>query len=226
MSAPDRPGLLADGATVEQDSAWWVRALTASGPEHDAAVARLHGMLLRVCRAELNRRRAQLGVSGPEVEDLAYQAAADATMAVTAKVATFRGDSRFTTWAYKFAVFEVSSKVGRHFWRTRTTVLDPEDWDRLPDRLGVDPAGHAQHQQLLAAVRAAVEAELTERQRSVFVALVMAGVPLDALVAETGSSRNAIYKTMFDARRKLRHALVTSGHLDDPAATRAAGEGP
>jgi len=47
------------------------------------------------------------------------------------------------------------------------------------------------------------------------VAIVVDGVPLDALVAELGSNRNGVYKTSFDARRKLRAALVTGGYLDD-----------
>jgi RNA polymerase sigma-70 factor (ECF subfamily) len=64
----------------------------------------------------------------------------------------------------------------------------------------------------------AVEEELTPRQRQIFVAIVVAGVPLDALVAEFGSSRGAIYKTMFDARRKLRAALVANGYLDHDTA--------
>ena len=223
MNSTDPPWVASRDVTLEQDSAAWVSALTATGPEHDAAVARLHAMLLRVCRAEVNRRHAQLGVTGPELEDLAYQAAADATMAVTAKVTTFRGDSRFTTWAYKFAIFEVSNKIGRHFWQTRTTPLDAGDWNQLPSRLGLDPAEHAQHQQLINAVRAAVDQELSERQRTVFTALIIDGVSLDTLVAQTGSTRNALYKTMFDARGKIRHYLVTNGYLDS---ANGAKEGP
>lgn len=221
MASPESPTLMATAPASDAESAAWVRALTGTGSEYDDAVARLHALLLRACRGEVNRRHTELGVVGPELEDLVYQAAADATVAVTAKVATFRGDSRFTTWAYKFAVFEVSTKIGRHFWRTRTTPLDAEDWDRLPDRLGVDPAGHAQHRELIDAVRAAVDHELSDRQRTVFVALVLDGVPLDALAAQTGSTRNALYKTMFDARRKIRRHLVTNGYLDEIPATPA-----
>ncbi|MDT0263967.1 RNA polymerase sigma factor [Jatrophihabitans lederbergiae] len=213
LLVPDPP---VHNATVAADeSAEWVRALSGTGLVHDQAVARLHAMLVRACHRELHRRRGQLDISGPELEDLAYQAAADATMAVTAKISTFRGESRFTTWAYKFAIFEVSTKVGRHFWQKRTTPLDAEDWDRLPDRLGIDPAGQVQHQELLAAVRAAVETELSPRQRTVFVALVIEGVPLDALVERTGSNRNALYKSMFDARGKIRKSLVTNGYIND-----------
>ncbi len=126
-----------------------------------------------------------------------------------------RDESRFTTWACKFAIFEVSAKIGRHFWRHPAVPLDAEDWDRLPDRFGLDPAQEAEWRDLLAALRRAVDDKLTPRQREVFVAIVLNGVPLDALVLELGSSRNAIYKVLFDARRKLRSALVANGYLRD-----------
>jgi RNA polymerase sigma-70 factor, ECF subfamily len=98
--------------------------------------------------------------------------------------------------------------------------LDAAAWDRLPDRFGTSPADHAERQDLVAALRCAVEEELTERQRRVFVAIVVNGVPLDALVVQLGSSRNAIYKTMFDARRKLRAALAAKGYLTGSAQER------
>lgn len=165
-------------------------------------------------RAESHRRSAQLGTAGPEVDDLAHQAAADALVAIMAKLRQFRGESRFTTWAYKFVVFEVSTKFNRHFWRSRDLSLAEEDWERLPDRFGFQPEEISERRAVIAAVRAAVDAELTEHQRRVFIAIVLNGEPLDVVVAELGSNRNAIYKTMFDARRKLRGYLVANGYLD------------
>ncbi len=202
---------------LDPDSAWWVQGLGGSGPTHEEAVARLHELLLRVARAEVRRRSSQWSVGGPELDDLAHQAATDALIAVLAKVSEFRGESRFTTWACKFAIFEVSSKVGRHFWQRPTVFMDAEDWDRLPDRLGMDPARVAEWGDVVAALHRAVDDELTDRQRRIFVAIVLNGTPLDALVIELGSSRNAIYKALFDARRKLRASLVTHGYLDDDA---------
>jgi RNA polymerase sigma-70 factor (ECF subfamily) len=170
-----------------------------------------------VARAEVRRRRGQWSVGGPELDDLAHQAATDALVAVMAKVSQFRGESRFTTWACKFAIFEVSSKIGRHFWQRPTVSMDAEDWDRLPDRFGMDPARVAEWGDVVAALHRAVDDELSDRQRRIFVAIVLNGTPLDALVIELGSSRNAIYKALFDARRKLRASLVTHGYLDDDA---------
>jgi RNA polymerase sigma-70 factor (ECF subfamily) len=170
--------------------------------------------VVRIARAEVHRRSGPLRITGPEADDLAHQAAADALVAIIDKVGRFRGESRFATWAYKFVIFEVSAKIGRHFWRTAPVSLDAEDWDRLPDRFGFEPAQQAQWHDLLAALRRAVEQDLTERQRRVFVAIVLNAIPLDTLVVELGSHRNAIYKTLFDARRKLRANLAANGYLD------------
>jgi RNA polymerase sigma-70 factor (ECF subfamily) len=198
----------------------WVAALQSPGAERDDTVARLHEALLRVARSELRRRHGQLDVSGPELDDLAHQAAADAMLAIMAKLDQFRGESKFTTWAFKFVMFEVSAKIGRHFWRRPPVALTAEDWDRLPDRFGFDPAGESERRDFVRAVYRAVQEDLTEHQRQVFVALVLDGIPMDALAEKLGSSRNAIYKTMFDTRRKLRVSLVANGYLHDEAVRR------
>jgi RNA polymerase sigma-70 factor (ECF subfamily) len=200
---------------LDPDSAGWLRMLAGTGPARETALARLHEMLVRIARGEVGRRAPRLQLTGPELDDLAHQAAADALIAITRKLGQFRGESRFTTWAYKFVIFEVSAKIGRHFWRHPDVRLDAEDWDRLPARFGFDPVQEAEWRDLLAALRRAVDEELTARQRRVFVAIVLNGVPLDALVIELASNRNAIYKTLFDARRKLRAALAANGYIGE-----------
>jgi RNA polymerase sigma-70 factor (ECF subfamily) len=208
-------------AGLDAESVDWPRALAGTGPQREEALARLHALLLRIARREVARRGPQLQLTGPELDDLAYQAAADALVAITRKLGEFRGESRFTTWAYKFVIFEVSAKIGRHFWRHPSVPLDAEGWERLPDRFGFDPAQEAEWRDLLAALRRAVDQELTERQRRVFVAIVLNNVPLDTLVIELGSNRNAIYKTLFDARRKLRAALAANGYIGDDGGRRS-----
>jgi RNA polymerase sigma-70 factor (ECF subfamily) len=205
--APARP------AEIDAEGLRWVQRLQVSGRDRDAAIAELHALLLPVARSEARRRSAQLQLAGPELDDLAHQALADALLLITAKASSFRGDSRFTTWAYKFVIFEVSSKMSRHFWRRAPVPLDEERWEALPARFGVEPARQSEARELLDAVREAVEHDLTARQRMVFVAIVLNGMPLDELVAELGSNRSAIYKTMFDARRKLRAVLAAKGYV-------------
>src|SRR5215831_4251333 len=115
-------------ARLDSESAAWLRLLAGTGPPREAALARLHGLLVRIAQGEVRRRRRQLPITGPELDDLAHQAAADALVAITGKLGQFRGESRFTTWAYKFVMFEVSAKMGRHFWRHPSVPLDAEDW--------------------------------------------------------------------------------------------------
>ena len=204
----------AGGRDLDPDTRQWLHDLDAANPSRPDALSRLHQNLLRGAYAEIGRRRGHHPLGGPELDDLAHQAADDALVAITAKLAEFRGESRFTTWAYRFVILEVSSKLGRHFWQRPTVAMEPTDWERFPSRFGTHPDDHAERVELVAAVRLAVTEELTDHQRHVFVALVVDGVPLDALAIRLGSSRNAIYKTMFDARRKLRAVLVAKGHLE------------
>ena len=203
-------------AVPDDASAEWLSALTGTGAAREAGLARLHGLLVRVAGRELRRREAGAWISGRELDDLAHQAADDAMLAILGKLGSFRGESRFTTWAYRFVVLEVSSKLGRHYWRQHPAAhLEAEAWDRLADRLGAGPGEDAEHAELVKAVRQAVDETLTEHQRRLFVAVVLDEVPLDALVDRLGTNRNAIYKAIFDARRKIRGFLVAIGYLEE-----------
>lgn len=193
----------------------WRRTLTAGGAVQRSAEARLYDLLLRVTQGEVRRRSVSLRFAGPELDDIAHQAAADAVIGVLRRLHEFRGESRFTTWAYTFAVFEVSTKVGRHFWQHPTVSLDATGWDQLPDRIGISPEEAGEATELLAAFQTAIDTVLTRRQREVLLAVVVRGVPLDALALARKTSRGALYKTLFDARRKLRGYLVTNQYLDD-----------
>lgn len=198
---------------LDPQSRRWIDGLQGSGTRYEACLARLHALLLRAAHHETNRRRGWLGsVSGPELDDIAQQSADDALMTIVGRLDDFRGASRFTTWAYKFAMFEVSGKMARHAWRERPLALDETAWERLPDRLAALPERTAEQRELLSVLRRAVEEQLTDHQRHVFVAAALNEIPIDALALEIGSNRNAVYKTLFDARRKLRASLAASGH--------------
>jgi RNA polymerase sigma-70 factor (ECF subfamily) len=200
--------------TLDPESAEWLRALAAPGAEGDAAARRLHALLVPIARSAALRRGSGARIGGPELDDLVHQAAADAQLAIMAKLDQFRGESRFTTWAYKFVIFEVSAAFGRHFWTRPGVAFEAEDWERLPDRLGLDPVRKSEWRDLVDALRRSIDEDLSARQRAVFVAIVLNGVPLDALAAKLGSNRNAIYKSLFDARVKVHRRLVADGHLD------------
>ncbi len=208
------------GGAPDAESVRWVQSLRRSGADGDAALERLHGLLLRIARAELRRRNSRSLIAGPELDDLAHQACADAMVAIIAKLDQFRNESRFTTWAYRFVILEVSNKLGRHFWRSPDVSIDEEDWDRLPGSFGFDPQRRAEWHELIDALRRAIDETLTPRQRRLLVAIILNGVPVDALAVELGSNRNAIYKTLFDARRKLRQTLVANGYMSSETGAR------
>lgn len=145
---------------------------------------------------------------------MARDAAADAVLAILRKLDEFRGDSKFTTWVYKFVVLEVSHNLARHYRRSAPVLLpEPAAWERFEQRMGLDPALNAEAGELAGALRRAVST-LTPRQREIFVEIVVHEVPLDAVVDRRKTNRNAIYKVVFDARRKIRAALVADGYLE------------
>ena len=204
---------------LDRASRQWVEQLRDGHPRHDQTVGSLHDVLRRVAFSELLRRRHQLQwVTGPEFEDLAQQAAGDALVAVLDKLDEFRGLSRFTTWAYKFVVIEVSAKVARHAWRRQAPGAEEPAWDELPDLLARRPEDKIEQQAQLDALSRAI-GELTERQREVFVAVALNDVPIDVLAVKLGSSRNAVYKNLFDARRRLRARMAAAGHPVSAAAS-------
>jgi RNA polymerase sigma-70 factor (ECF subfamily) len=199
---------------LDQESSSWVLDLAAGGSTREAAVARLHALLLRVARGESARRRAALpDRAQEEVDDLCVQAADDAIMAILRKLDEFRGAARFTTWACKFVIFEISTRLRRHTWRQRRIEDNDAVWDTLSDAAPLALAA-LQDAELMTALRQAVRDQLTERQRQVFQAVALDQVPTDVLAERLGSSRGAVYKTLHDARAKLRRALVAAGHRE------------
>ena len=171
----------------------------------------LHDLLLRGARFEASRRRAALShVRGEALDDLAIQAADDALMAVLQKLDDFRGASRFTTWAYKFALLEAGVRLRRRAWQEREVVLDSDSWRQLaPSTPG--PAAGAERAEVMKALAECIGDDLTPHQRRVLVALAIDGVPIDVLAERLATTRGALYKTLHDARRKLRTELAARG---------------
>jgi RNA polymerase sigma-70 factor (ECF subfamily) len=190
----------------------WLELLTTTGPGHDAAVRHLHLLLARAARHQVGSmgiRPSELG--GVRVDDIVNQAADEATVAVLARLSRFEGRSRFTTWAYKFGILYAAVEVRRTVWRHREVAFD-----ELPERpsAGGSPEQLAEAAELSRAVRAAIDTALTAHQRRVVVALLMDEVPIDVLADRLGTTRNALYKALHDARSRLRSELRAGGYLD------------
>ncbi len=215
---PPRP--TAGSELSKPDSGRWVEELSTEGRVRDDAVARLHALLLRAARFEVKRRRGSLPhLRGDELEDIAHQSADDAVVAVLGKLGDFRGESLFTTWAYKFALLETAVNLRRRAWQGRETPLEPESWPHFDDP-HASPEADAERSELMAAIGDAVATALTPHQRHVLVSVALNDVPIDVLADRLGTTRGALYKTIHDARRKLRTKLAESG-----LEVAAAGEG-
>ena len=198
----------------------WIAELTSTGPVRDDALRRLHALLLRGARYQVARMsglRAMVGAA--QVEDIITLAADEAMVAVLGKLATFEGRSRFTTWAYKFAVLQAAVELRRHAWSRREVPLDaaPPVIEARPS-----PDQYAEGAELAGVVREALDRILTPHQRRIALALLVDQVPIDVLAERLVTNRNALYKTLHDARSRLRAHLVLEGYLTP--STRSAGE--
>jgi RNA polymerase sigma-70 factor, ECF subfamily len=201
---------------LDAESRTWLRDLRADGEVREQAIARLHALLVRAANFEVARRRPALPhLRGDELDDIANEAADDALMSVLRRLDDFAGASRFTTWVYKFALLEAAVKLRKRAWQGREIPLEPEDWGSFSSA-GLGPAAEAEQSELLAALQAGIAEVLTQHQRRVLVALALNGVPIDVLAERLNTNRGALYKTLHDARRKLRKHLHERGFaLDD-----------
>ena len=214
------PLAVAPGPTpvLDPESREWLRSLRASDVTRDDAIARLHGLLLRAARFEVARRRPTLPhLRGDELDDIATEAADDALMSVLKRLDDFRGASRFSTWVYKFALYEAAVKLRKRAWQGREVPLEPETWS-LFSSARLEPDAELEQSELLATLQDAIGEVLTPHQRRVLVALALNGVPIDVLAERLNTTRGALYKTLHDARSKLRGHLRERGLALDPLA--------
>jgi RNA polymerase sigma-70 factor (ECF subfamily) len=208
---PSVAGATRPPALLDEESRVWLRDLRSEGRTKDQAVTRLHALLLRSARFECGRRRPTLPhLRGNDLDDIANQAADDALVSVLARLDDFRGASRFTTWVYKFALLEAAVKLRKRSWQGREVPLEPESWSLFANAR-IEPDDQAEQSELLSTLQHAIAGVLTPHQRRVLVALALNGVPIDVLAERLSTNRGALYKTLHDARRKLRKHLAAQG---------------
>jgi RNA polymerase sigma-70 factor (ECF subfamily) len=209
--APRPTGVTEPILGLDPVSQTWIDDLSADGPEREPAIEALHALLLKAARFEVNRRRGAIShLRDNDHDDLAHQSADDALVAVLRKLGDFRGDSQFTTWAYKFALLEAATKVRRRAWQGREIPLEPDAWALIADDRST-PQRDIETKELYAAVGEAIARDLSRHQRDVLVATTLNNVPIDVLAERLDTTRGALYKTIHDARHKLRAALAARG---------------
>jgi RNA polymerase sigma-70 factor (ECF subfamily) len=208
----DRGGVVVRDTGEDEDD--WVARLRSGGAVGEEALRRLHALMLRAARHQVGRMAGGRELGAVRGEEIVHAAADEATMAVMSRLATFEGRSRFTTWAYKFAIFQAAVEVRRAAWRPAEVELTPAA-DRAADTW--TPERVVEASDFGEAVRDALDTQLTPHQRRIALALIIEGVPIDVLALQLGTNRNALYKTLHDARTRLRAVLTAEGYLGIPA---------
>jgi RNA polymerase sigma-70 factor (ECF subfamily) len=170
----------------------WLQRLRSDGALRDAALDELHALLLRAATFEVQRRRSSSPpLRGGEAADIAQQSADDALVAVLHKLDGFRGDSRFTTWAYKFALYEAAANMRKQAWQGREIPVTADDWPVVADTRPA-PEQDVEMAELLAALREEIDSALSPHQREVLIALALNEVPIDVLAERLGTTRGAL----------------------------------
>jgi RNA polymerase sigma-70 factor (ECF subfamily) len=194
-----------------------IETLRRGGTMHGRTAAALRDLLLRTARFEVDRRCGAPTLDGPEADELTRQAADGALAAIAAHLDDRPRPDSFTAWVRKFAVTEVSAKIARHVWSAAAIPADQEGWEQLPRVLGLRPDEDAAWAGPLAALQRAADENLSELQLAVFLAITFRRPSIDEVALERSSSRSAIYKALFEARRLLRARLAAEGFDPDPA---------
>jgi RNA polymerase sigma-70 factor (ECF subfamily) len=193
---------------IERTNQEWLDALR--GPGRDEALADLRAFLVRGLGYALAGRP---GVDDSLLEDFAQ----DALLKILAGLDSFRGESRFTTWAQKIAVRVALTELRRHRWRDVSLDADPSAGPGhrfVPDTLADPSAGPEQQaiqRILLSTLRRIIATELTDKQRQALVAVRVHGMPLEEVAREMDTNRNALYKLLHDARQRLKKRMMAEG---------------
>ncbi len=203
----------------ERTNEQWLEELTGPPEVQDAALDALRTRLQRGIFYYLSRERSDLmNLSMQEINQMAEDLAQDATLRVMENLDSFRGDSRFTTWATKIAVRVAISDLRRARYKdfslddmTAEGEMLPVSSNTTTNSTTPNPENAAERQDVMAKIQQALDEALTERQHRALVAVALNGVPMDIVAEQMGTNRNALYKLIHDARRKLRSHLEAQG---------------
>ncbi len=195
----------------------WLQALQARGEEQAAAITDLRALLLRAALYSFRRTHYDLSrLDKAELVQLAEDSAQDALLTVLNHLHEFRGESKFTTWAYKFAVNIALARARKETWKhvSLEGLFEEAGLGESPfsaDGHAVDPDRAAWQSEVWSIVREVFDTELTERQRQVLKVMVFDDAPMDEVAEYLNTNRNAVYKLLHDARRKLKVRLEARG---------------
>ncbi len=194
----------------------WLRDLRVQGPEQQEAINDLREYLLRAVLYFFSQNPGDLRhLAREEIEQVAEDLAQDALLTILKHLDEFRGESKFTTWAYRFAINMSLVEARRQRWKNVSldnllTNAELPDF-QFEDENAADPELSARQQEIWNAVRDVIDHELTPRQREILTAIAFEDVPMDVVTEQLHTNRNAVYKMLHDARSKLKKSLEERG---------------
>lgn len=189
----------------ERTNEQWLTDLR--GPNPDGALADLYDLLVRGLGAAL-------GGYGGGVEANFGDFAQEALIKITSNLDSFRGESRFTTWAQKVAINVALTELKRRRWRDvslQDLFARREAADRGPADAQLTPEQLALQSTVLQELRRIIDEELTDKQREAVVAVLLEGMPISEVARKMGTNQNALYKLLHDARKKLKREMEDIG---------------
>ena len=197
----------------------WLEELRASGAKQEAALADLRNLLLRTVLFFFSHNLSDFErLARDEILQLAEDCAQDALLAVMNHLSDFRGDSKFTTWVYKFGVNIALMAARRERWRGVSLDQLPfgvdgalSEWVLRDKSAELTSDLYVMQSEIREMIREVIEQDLTAKQRRVLILMVFNEVPMDEVARQLDTNRNAIYKMLHDARRKLKNRLQARG---------------
>jgi len=204
--------------TKKRSNEEWLHALRGRGAPQQEALNDLRDYLLRAVFVYLSRHRSDLShFHHDELRQLAEDWAQDALLAIMDKLDTFRGQSKFTTWAYRFVINLAAGELRRRRWRDISLDMLPAEEEELAplsfieDTRAQDPERAVQQEEIWITIQRVIDEELTDRQRTALTSFVLKGMPMDEVARRLDTNRNNVYKLMHDARKKLKKRLTERG---------------
>ncbi len=190
--------------------------LRSEGPEQQEAINDLREYLMRAVLYFFTQNPGELrGLAREEIQQVAEDLAQDALLTVLNHVDEFRGESKFTTWAYRFAINMSLVEARRQRWKNVSleNMLSKTEVPafQVEDKNAADPDLAARQQEIWRVVRQAIDQDLTPRQREILMAIAFEDIPMEIVTEQFHMNRNAVYKMLHDARAKLKKSLEEKG---------------
>jgi RNA polymerase sigma-70 factor (ECF subfamily) len=197
----------------QRSNSEWLLALRAGDQNQAVALAELRELVLGAILKFLSRNETPGGSSlGHDLHQMAEDCAQETVILIQSKLEQFRGESKFTTWAYSIAVRVTLGELRRRRWQKAAVVRAHlgEDMPVWPTD-APEPERSLERQQAWALLARLIENSLTPLQRKALVAHAFQGMPLDLVAEWLGGNRNSVYKLIHDARKRLKAALLSEG---------------